>query len=248
MSFWAAAAPFVSSLVSGGLSYMGARRAQNINVEQAALDRQFQREMRNTQWQAAVSDMEAAGLNPALAYSQGPNAAPGGSRAQVQDAVTPAVSSAMQMRRMMADLQNVKAQTQKVRQEGRGAKAAADMAEARLAAYGIEKVDIDGVSSLKFSGEYPWIAREVQAAIKRSEAQARREGLTGDVMTPLADLSGRMGEWLPILALLSQLSPGGAIRSGAKFLRRPKVPTRTPIKPKGPKRRIGFRSRGGSRR
>lgn len=193
--------------VAGGAALIGGLLANRGNKKEAAKNRAFQERMRNTQWQAAVADMEAAGLNPALAYSQGPNSAPAGSQARVEDAIGPAVSSAMQAKRLKADLAAVQANTEKV-------KAEATWQRATNVAYGIERAP-DG--SMKFKLDpgddgWPLLSRRFRAEILRMEQDARRSALTGDVMKPLADLSGNMGQWLPLLGLLSQLSPGGVLR------------------------------------
>lgn len=56
-------------------------QAMDFSAEQVQQQMDFQREMSNTQWQRGVEDMQAAGVNPALAYSHGGAAAPSGSAA-----------------------------------------------------------------------------------------------------------------------------------------------------------------------
>lgn len=58
-----------------------AQYARDFNEQQAGINREFQADMRNTQYQAAVQDMKKAGLNPMLAYSQGGAGTPSGATA-----------------------------------------------------------------------------------------------------------------------------------------------------------------------
>jgi len=71
-----------SALIGAAGSYLGANSANNANQQlmqqsnaynaaEADKNRAFQTEQRKTQYQTAVEDLKAAGLNPMLAYTQG---------------------------------------------------------------------------------------------------------------------------------------------------------------------------------
>lgn len=72
----------------------------------------FQERMANTAHQREVTDLRAAGLNPILSANKGA-ASPGGAMPQIQDAVTPAVNSALAAARQVADIKLIQEQTRK---------------------------------------------------------------------------------------------------------------------------------------
>lgn len=125
--------PAIGAAVAGGMSLIGGERGNRAARKESARDRtfsageadksrRFSERMRNTEWQAGVADMTAAGLNPALAYSQGGASSPGGamasgSMAGQEDTISPAVSSAMQYKRLEEELNNLRATRGKIEAE-----------------------------------------------------------------------------------------------------------------------------------
>ncbi len=128
MGLWGALGAAAGALLPGIGSAVGAERSNRQNRDEARRNRRFQSEeagtqrnfqerMRNTEWQAGIADMEAAGVNPALAYSQGGASSPmgaagSGSKADMEDVLSPGISSAQQARRLDQELKNMKASEQ----------------------------------------------------------------------------------------------------------------------------------------
>ena len=118
MSLWTAVgtiagsffgAPMVGAAIGSALDGQSAQREANrTNQEQAQLNRDFQERMSSTAYQRAVVDMEAAGLNPMLAYSQGGASTPGGTpTAAAQSEVGAGMSNASSLMQVMTGLQGM---------------------------------------------------------------------------------------------------------------------------------------------
>lgn len=115
------------------------KRLANLQWDRAQgeskLDREFQERMSSTAYQRAMADMRAGGLNPILAYTQGPASTPGGRGASLAspgsvqtrgDAAVRAASAAAAIRNMREQNSNLAAQrgqieatTEKTRAETR---------------------------------------------------------------------------------------------------------------------------------
>lgn len=93
-----------AAVVGAAATAYANQRNQAFASESGDKQMQFQAEMSNTAWQRGVKDMQAAGLNPMLAYSQGPASVPSGTSqwAQQQPMLTP--NSAADVARAVADV------------------------------------------------------------------------------------------------------------------------------------------------
>lgn len=159
-----------------------ADRNRRFQSEQAGRQMAFQERMRNTEWQAAVADMEAAGINPAVAYSQGGASAPGGSAgAGAQGTVGDSVSSAMGMLLQSAQLKKLRAETHTAEYEAM-----------RKGAEVTQLLGDKGADSL--------LSRLLYADLREKLQRTRLTGAQADTQTPKGDLFKALGDdVLPIL-------------------------------------------------
>ena len=138
-----AAITAIGSIIGAGIGSSGAKDQRRWDARQAELNRQFQRDMSNTAVQRRMADLEAAGINPALAAkwdaSSPTGNIPPGSPNVGQAALTGA-NNAMQVLTQKANLELLGNQAKKVEAETENTQATTLLVEAqtRLANYGAD--------------------------------------------------------------------------------------------------------------
>lgn len=120
---------FIGDMFGGAMGFLGAEQqgddmirntevANQFSAEQVAKNREFQERMSNTSYQRGTEDMKAAGLNPMLAYSQGGASSPSGNAAQgIAAGTVNKLGAAVSSAQTYAQLENIKAQTDKTKAE-----------------------------------------------------------------------------------------------------------------------------------
>lgn len=87
--------PFpIAAGIAAGAGLAGGLLGNAASAHEAYLNRRFQKNMSNTEYQRGVADMKAAGLNPALAYQQGGASTPSGSTASQDDPIAGGIKGA----------------------------------------------------------------------------------------------------------------------------------------------------------
>lgn len=111
--------PFAAAVPAAvaAATYFSGRAANRANERIADKQMDFQERMSNTSYARAMQDLQNAGLNPILASRFGGASTPSGASYTSQGVLAPAVASAVEAKRTLAELRNLDATNDKIRSE-----------------------------------------------------------------------------------------------------------------------------------
>lgn len=121
------------------------------NAHQAGVNRDFQEYMSNTAYQRGVKDLEAAGLNPMLAYSKGGASTPAGAQATISNPFENVGSTAVAAYNAKTQRDQVDATTAKMNQEVENLQLSGEQIKANTALATAQASDAAASAALKSS-------------------------------------------------------------------------------------------------
>ncbi|QXP07886.1 MAG: DNA pilot protein [Arizlama microvirus] len=162
-------------IISGIGSLIGGNQTNQAAADRAESAQNFSAQQYATRYQTTVKDLEAAGLNPMLAYSQGPGTSPTGVQAPVSNALGGAMDSYNKGKATSAQsaLQQEQSQVAKSQVTMNSATTAKVLADAEVSK---EQAELLKVERLKKETEVPKIVQETKTSQELAQAYIQQAG------------------------------------------------------------------------
>lgn len=183
--FWGGVAAAVGSIAGGLIGSKGQKDANSASAQSVQAQMDFQERMSNTGYQRAVKDLAKAGLNPMLAYSQGPASTPSGASYTAQNEQAPLANAVSNSAAKVATIQNIRAQTEKAEAEANLASAQAAESAARVPTYE-STIAVNQATIRKIDSEIPKILADTNVSVSTATkiaAEIANLSKTGELIT-----------------------------------------------------------------
>jgi hypothetical protein len=171
--------------IGAAASLFGGKKQNDANAAMARQQMEFQERMRATQYQTAVADLKAAGLNPMLAYSQGGAGTPVGATAQMGNPLGEAGNSAREAAMAVANFKQLQTQNELTQEQAKLTyeQAAKTEQDKKVGAAQVANIDADTTDKLnrnaakgKFGNMQDTILRDIQNRAEQSVTQSAYQG------------------------------------------------------------------------